>query len=91
MLIVPRCLQTLYTYPESFRASKALIAAKYSGVEVRVVCEPPEFELGKTNKTEEFLAKFPLGKVCINMLRGTLLNCLFTRWFNFKFLNKSSL
>ena len=56
-------LQTLYTYPESFRAAKVLIAAQYSGVSVRVVSEPPEFVLGETNKTPEFLSKFPLGKV----------------------------
>ena len=56
-------LQTLYTYPENFRACKVLIAAQYSGVEVKVVSEPPEFQLGVTNKTPEFLAKFPLGKV----------------------------
>ena len=40
-----------------------LIASRYSGAELRVVCEPPEFELGRTNKTEAFLQKFPLGKV----------------------------
>ena len=57
------CLQTLYTYPDSFRAAKVLIAAQYSGVSVRVVSEPPEFVLGETNCTPEFLAKFPLGKV----------------------------
>ena len=56
-------MQTLYTYPESFRAAKVLIAAQYSGASVRVVSEPPEFILGETNKTEEFLSKFPLGKV----------------------------
>lgn len=55
--------QTLYTYPDSFRAAKALIAAQYSRSTVKVVSEPPEFELGKTNKTPEFLAQFPLGKV----------------------------
>ena len=56
-------LQTLYTYPESFRSYKIQIAARYSGAELRVVSEPPEFELGKTNKSDTFLAKFPLGKV----------------------------
>lgn len=56
-------VQTLYTYPESFRGYKILIAARYSGADVTVVSEPPEFELGKTNKTEAFLQKFPLGKV----------------------------
>ena len=57
------CLQTLYTYPDSFRAAKALIAAQYSKTAIKVVSEPPEFVLGKTNKTAEFLEKFPLGKV----------------------------
>lgn len=28
-----------------------------------VVSEPPQFVLGQTNKTENFLANFPLGKV----------------------------
>ena len=56
--------QTLYTYPDSFRAYKVLIAAQYSGAGLKVASEPPEFELGKTNRTTEFLAKFPLGKVC---------------------------
>lgn len=55
--------QTLYTYPDSFRAAKALIAAQYSGASVKVVSEPPEFVLGQTNKTQEFLDSFPLGKV----------------------------
>jgi len=54
---------TLYTYPENFRAYKALIAAEYSGAKVKVASEGPEFVLGETNKSPEFLAKFPLGKV----------------------------
>lgn len=54
---------TLYTYPENFRAQKILIAAEYSGNKVRVVSEPPEFVLGETNKSKQFLSKFPLGKV----------------------------
>ncbi len=52
--------QTLYTYPDNFRAQKALIAAKYSGAELRV---PADFVFGETNKTPEFTKKFPLGKV----------------------------
>ena len=56
-------VQTLYTYPDSFRAAKALIAAQYSGAAVNVASEPPEFVLGQTNKTKEFLDSFPLGKV----------------------------
>jgi len=51
---------TLYTYPENFRAYKALIAAEYSGVKVNVASD---FEFGVTNKTEAFLKKFPYGQV----------------------------
>merc|ERR1712198_797750 len=51
---------TLYTYPENFRAFKALIAAQYSGSKVTV---DSSFVFGETNKTEAFLKKFPLGKV----------------------------
>jgi elongation factor 1-gamma len=54
---------TLYTFKDNFRAYKAQIAAKYSGFELQVVSEPPAFVLGETNKSEEFLKKFPLGKV----------------------------
>ena len=58
-------LQTLYTFPDNFRAYKILIAAEYSEVKVKCVCDPPEFIMGKTNKSDEFLSKFPLGKVCV--------------------------
>merc|ERR1711910_107377 len=51
---------TLYTYPDNFRAFKALIAAKYSGAQVTVA---KDFVFGETNKAPEFLKKFPLGKV----------------------------
>jgi len=51
---------TLYTYPENFRAYKALIAAQYSGAKVTIA---PDFKFGETNKTDAFLKKFPLGKV----------------------------
>lgn len=50
----------LYTYPENFRAYKALIAAQFSGANVKIA---PNFAFGETNKSEEFLKKFPLGKV----------------------------
>lgn len=53
-------LQTLYTYPDNFRAQKALIAAKYSGAQLTVA---KDFVFGETNKSPEFLKKFPLGKV----------------------------
>lgn len=51
---------TLYTYPENFRAYKVLIAAQYSGAQVKIA---DDFVFGETNKTEAFLKKFPLGKV----------------------------
>ena len=54
---------TLYTYPENWRAFKALIAAQYSGAQVRVLSAPPHFHFGQTNHTPEFLQKFPAGKV----------------------------
>jgi elongation factor 1-gamma len=49
----------IYTYPNNFRVSKCLITAKYNGLEIDV----PSFEFGKDNKSEEFLSKFPMGKV----------------------------
>ncbi|XP_058062068.1 elongation factor 1-gamma [Anopheles bellator] len=51
---------TLYTYPENFRAYKVLIAARYSGVAVKVAAD---YVHGETNRSEAFLKKFPLGKV----------------------------
>ncbi|KAE8740657.1 hypothetical protein FOCC_FOCC013805 [Frankliniella occidentalis] len=51
---------TLYTYPENFRAYKALIAAQYAGSNVKVC---PNFVFGETNRSDAFLKKFPLGKV----------------------------
>merc|ERR1712142_148803 len=51
---------TLYTYPDNFCAQKALIAAKYSGAQLTVA---KDFVFGETNKTPDFLKKFPLGKV----------------------------
>ncbi|XP_034261708.1 elongation factor 1-gamma [Pantherophis guttatus] len=54
---------TLYTYPENWRAFKALIAAQYSGAKIKVLATPPQFHFGQTNKTPEFLKKFPVGKV----------------------------
>jgi len=50
----------LYTYQGSFRAAKILIAAEYSGTQVNV---DKSFEFGKTNNSDAFLKKFPLGRV----------------------------
>jgi len=53
-------MSTLYTYPNNFRAYKGLIAAQYSGAQVKLA---NNFVLGETNKSEGFLKKFPNGKV----------------------------
>ncbi|KAJ3092091.1 Elongation factor 1-gamma [Quaeritorhiza haematococci] len=45
--------------PNNPRVAKVLIAAKYNGLEVEVA----PVEMGVTNKSADFLAKFPLGKV----------------------------
>ena len=49
----------VYTYPNNPRVHKASIAAKYNGLTLEQVA----VEMGKTNKTSEFLGKFPMGKV----------------------------
>eukprot|EP00007_Cunea_sp_BSH-02190019_P006849 CAMPEP_0174232326 /NCGR_PEP_ID=MMETSP0417-20130205/2640_1 /TAXON_ID=242541 /ORGANISM="Mayorella sp, Strain BSH-02190019" /LENGTH=430 /DNA_ID=CAMNT_0015310355 /DNA_START=134 /DNA_END=1426 /DNA_ORIENTATION=+ len=51
---------SVYTYPNNPRVWKAQIAGKFTGVEVN---EVPNFQFGVTNKTKEFLALNPLGKV----------------------------
>lgn len=51
---------TLYTYPDNFRAFKVLIAAAYSGADIKIA---GNFVFGETNTKEEFLKKFPSGKV----------------------------
>ena len=50
----------LITYDGDFRAFKCLIAARYNNV---VVDTPEKFEVGKDDKTKEFLALSPMGKV----------------------------
>ncbi|KAJ5676470.1 uncharacterized protein N7477_002103 [Penicillium maclennaniae] len=49
----------IYTYTPSPRVMKAQAAANLNGLELEI----PEFAMGKTNRTEDFLTKFPLGKV----------------------------
>ncbi|KAH8759036.1 glutathione S-transferase-like protein [Diaporthe sp. PMI_573] len=50
---------TIYSYPNNWRVSRAQVVAAINGLEIDV----PEFQMGQTNKTPEFLYKFPLGKV----------------------------
>jgi len=67
---------TLFTYPDNFKAFKGLIAAEYSGAKVKVVSTPPDFVLGETNATPDFLAKFPLGKIpAFESTDGKCFNC----------------
>ena len=49
----------IYTFPQNDRVHKVLIAAKYNGLTIEV----PQFSMGIENKTPEYLAKFPMGKV----------------------------
>ena len=53
-------VQILYTYPKNFRAYKALVAAQFSGTNVEI---DSDFVFGETNKSDNFMTKFPLGKV----------------------------
>lgn len=57
--------QTLYTYPENWRAFKAQIAAQYSGARLKIASAPPAFTFGQTNRSPAFLGNFPLGKVSV--------------------------
>jgi elongation factor 1-gamma len=50
----------LHTGKTNKNAFKAIIAAEYSGVQVEVT---PNFEMGVSNKTPEFLKMNPIGKV----------------------------
>jgi elongation factor 1-gamma len=50
----------LYTYPNNYRAFKALIAAEYNGIKI----ELPECKFGVTNKSDDYKTRLnPLGKV----------------------------
>lgn len=51
---------TIYSYMPSPRVVKVQAAANINGLEVAI---HPDFAMGKTNRTEEFLSKFPFGKV----------------------------
>ncbi|KAL4966525.1 glutathione S-transferase family protein [Aspergillus stella-maris] len=50
---------TIYSYPHNPRVSKIRAVAKINGLTI----EDGEFQFQTTNKTPEFLSKFPLGKV----------------------------
>ncbi|KAI2620660.1 glutathione S-transferase [Hypomontagnella submonticulosa] len=48
------------SYPGNFRALRPLAVAALGGLDVSM---DDDFKMGVTNKTPEFLAKFPMGKV----------------------------
>ncbi|KAJ4289913.1 hypothetical protein N0V88_006708 [Collariella sp. IMI 366227] len=53
-------LGKIYTYPNNYRVQRVLALAAINTLTVEV---DPDFQMGVTNRTPEFLAKFPLGKV----------------------------
>jgi len=52
----------LYTFPGDVRGYKAQIAAQYSGAQLTVAGED-KFQMNETNRSEEYVNKFPTGKV----------------------------
>ncbi|KAI0111701.1 glutathione S-transferase [Daldinia grandis] len=50
----------IYSYPGNPRVERAQVVAAFNGLEVTI---PEDFKMGVDNKTPEFLAKFPMGKV----------------------------
>jgi len=54
---------TLFTYPDNPRAFKGLICARYCGISLTLADRAPAFIYGVTDKSPDFLAKFPSGKV----------------------------
>ncbi|KAK3306202.1 glutathione S-transferase-like protein [Chaetomium strumarium] len=50
----------IYSYPNNPRVQRVQALAAMNGLEVETVAD---FQMGVTNQTPEFLAKFPLGKV----------------------------
>jgi len=51
---------TLYSNADNVRAHKILIAAKYSGTKIDMA---PGFTIGESNRTADYLSKFPSGNV----------------------------
>ncbi|GIJ86748.1 hypothetical protein Asppvi_005643 [Aspergillus pseudoviridinutans] len=62
---------TLYTYTPNARILKIQAAAQINGLDINLA---PDFQMGITNRSPEFLAKFPMGKVpCLETSHGALL------------------
>ncbi|KAI1089596.1 glutathione S-transferase [Rostrohypoxylon terebratum] len=50
----------IYSYPNNFRVERAQVVAAFNGLEVPLA---EDFKMGVDNTSDEFRAKFPLGKV----------------------------
>ncbi|KAJ9133286.1 Glutathione S-transferase [Pleurostoma richardsiae] len=50
----------IYSYPNNFRVQRVRALAALNGLEV---VEDSDFKMGETNRSPEFLSKFPMGKV----------------------------
>ncbi|KAI8962214.1 glutathione S-transferase [Daldinia sp. FL1419] len=50
----------IYSYPGNFRVDRVQVVAAFNGLEVPLA---ENFKISVDNKTPEFLAKFPMGKV----------------------------
>lgn len=53
-------LQVLHSWKTNKNAYKAFIAAEYNGVKIDLV---PDFTMGVSNKSPEYLKMNPIGKV----------------------------
>ena len=62
--------QILYTFNGDVRGYKARIAAQYSGIPL-IVAESETFQMGVTNRSEDYLRKFPTGKVTAELPTST--------------------
>ncbi|XP_075260825.1 elongation factor 1-gamma-A-like [Convolutriloba macropyga] len=57
-------MDKLYTLPaDHYRSLKIQFAAALAGHKLQVLSSEPDFVFGDTNKTPDFVAKFPMGKV----------------------------
>ena len=62
----------IFSYPESLKSLKILISARYGGHDVKM---DQDFEFGVTESSQQFLDKFPLGKVpCVELSCGQRLD-----------------
>lgn len=63
---VSRAMQVIHAGKTNKNSYKTLIAAEYTGVKVELA---PDFEMGVSNRTPDFIKMNPIGKV--NLYAGT--------------------